>query len=42
MPFAHGAKAQNESAAMLGGAALVWVAHDTWVEEGRSLERVLV
>jgi len=42
MPFANGAKAQDESAAIVRRAGLVGMPDDAWIEQGRSLERVLV
>ncbi len=40
MPFANGAKAQNESAAMFRCARLIGMPDDAWVEQGRSFERI--
>ena len=42
MPFANGAKAQDESAAMFRRAGLVGMPDDAWIEQGRRLERILV
>ena len=42
MPFADGAKAQNEPAAVFRRAGLVGVPHDARIEQGRRFERVLV
>lgn len=42
MPFTDGTKAQDESATMVRRARLVRMPDDTWVEQGRSLERVFV
>src|SRR5713226_1598600 len=42
MPFANGAKAQDESTAIFRGAGLIGVPDDAWIEQGRCLERVLV
>ena len=42
MPLADGAKAQDESAAIFRRAGLVRMPHDARVEQGRSLEGVLV
>ena len=42
MPFANGAKAQDESAAMFRRAGLVRMPDDAGIEQGRSLERILV
>ena len=40
MPFANGAKAHDEPAAIVRCAALVWMPHDAWIEQGRGFERV--
>ena len=40
MPFANGAKAQDESAAMFRCARLVGVPDDAWVEQGGRFERI--
>ena len=42
MPFADGAKAQDESTAIFRRAGLVGVPDDARIEQGRRLERVLV
>ena len=42
MAFANGAKAQDESAAMLRCAGLVGMPDNTWIEQGRGLERIFV
>ena len=42
MPFANGAKAQDESAAMLRCARLVGMQEDAWIEQGRGFKRILV
>ena len=42
MPFADGAKAQDESAAMVRRAGLVGMPDDAGIEQGRGLERILV
>src|SRR5258708_20534720 len=42
MPFANGAKAQDESAAIFRGAGLVGVPDDARIEQGGRLERILV
>ena len=42
MPFANGAKAQDESTTIFRRAGLVGVPDDAWIEQGRCLERVLV
>src|SRR5664279_4558068 len=42
MPFANGAKAQDESAAMFRCAGLVGMPDDAWIEQGRGFERILV
>ena len=42
MPFADGAKAQDESAAIFRGTRLVGVPDDARIEQGRRLERVLI
>ena len=42
MPFANGAKAQDESTAIFRRAGLVGVPDDARIEQGRCLERVLV
>src|SRR5580658_10032957 len=42
MPFANGTKAQDESAAIAGGASLVRMPDDARIEQGRCLERVLM
>ena len=42
MPLSDGAKAQDESAAILRGAGLVWVSDNARIEQGGRLEGVLV
>ncbi len=42
MPFANGAKAQDESAAMFRCARLIGVPDDAWVEQGGGFERIFV
>ena len=42
MPFANGAKAQDESAAMFRRAGLVGMPDDAWIEQGRGFERIFV
>ena len=42
MPFADGAKAQDESTAIFRGTRLVGVPDDARIEQGRCLERILV
>ena len=42
MPFADGAKAQDEPAAILRRAGLVGMPDDARIEQGRRLERILV
>jgi hypothetical protein len=42
MPFANGAKAQDESAAMLRCARLIGMPDDAWIEQGRGFERIFV
>ena len=42
MPFTDGAKAQDESAAILRRAGLVGMPDDAGIEQGRRLERILV
>ncbi len=42
MPFANGAKAQDESAAMFRCARLVGMPNDAWIEQGRGFERILI
>ena len=42
MPFADGAKAQDEPAAIFRRAGLVGMPDDAWIEQGRRFERILV
>ena len=42
MPFANGAKAQDESATMFRRAGLIGMPDDAGIEQGRCLERILV
>lgn len=42
MPFADGAKAQDEPAAVFRRARLVGMANNAWIEQGRGFERILV
>lgn len=42
MPFANGAKAQDESAAVFRRARLVGMTNNAWIEQGRGFERIFV
>ena len=42
MPFANGAKAQDEPAAVFRCARLVGMPNDAWIEQGRGFERIFV
>ena len=42
MPFANGAKAQDEPAAVFWCARLVGMPNDAWIEQGRGFERIFV
>src|SRR4029079_3897432 len=42
MPFADGAKAQDEPAAVFRCARLIGMADDAWIEQGRGFERIFV
>ena len=42
MPFADGAKAQDEPAAVFRCARLVGMPDDAWIEQGRGFERIFV
>ena len=42
MPFADGAKAQDEPAAVFRCTRLVGMPDDAWIEQGRSFERIFV
>lgn len=42
MPFADGAKTQNESTAVLRRASLIGVPDNAWIEQGRRLERIFM
>ena len=42
MPFANGAKAQDEPAAVFRCARLVGMPDDAWIEQGRGFERIFV
>lgn len=42
MPFADGAKAQDEPAAVFRRARLVGMPDDAWIEQGRGFERIFV
>ena len=42
MPFANGAKTHDKPATLFRRAGLVGMPDDAWIEQGRSLERILV
>lgn len=42
MPFADGAKAQDEPAAVFRRARLIGMANNAWIEQGRGFERIFV
>jgi len=42
MPFSDGAKAQDESTAVLRGTRLIRMPNDTGIEQGRRLKRILM
>lgn len=42
MPFANGAKAQDEAAAVFRCARLVRMTNNAWIEQGRGFERIFV